>query len=194
MRGGLFLRLLGTALLAGGCATAGSSDVGHGHPDASAQVDGTRPIDAAIDAPAELCTSSATCQAAMSLAGVSGDTGAGMVTASGYQAAWFRVRVTEDDSGIAGVKLKVTTRLTSPASSNYDVFVYVNTGSDVIECTTPSGTATTTGTTDEIKLQWGEGTLANGNDDSRNVSIEVRPISGSCSAAQPWQLVVLGNT
>ncbi|MDB4955758.1 MAG: hypothetical protein JWO36_3327 [Myxococcales bacterium] len=130
----------------------------------------------------------------MDLGSISGDTGGAMVTASGYQAAWFRVRVTEDDSGVFGVKLSVTTRLTSPANSNYDVFVYVNTGSDVIECTTPSGTATTTGTTDALGLSWGEGTVANGNDDGRSVSIEVRPISGMCSAAQPWQLVVVGNT
>jgi hypothetical protein len=174
----------------GACASAGKAD-NHSHVDAAVNVvDSARSIDAA----SSLCTSNATCLAAMDLGAVSGDTGAATVSASGYQAAWYRVRVTENDSSVVGVKLKVTTRLTSPASSNYDVFVYVNTGSDVIECTTPSGTATTTGTTDEIKLNWGEGTVANGADDSRNVSIEVRPISGTCSPAQPWQLIVLGDT
>jgi hypothetical protein len=189
MRGSHCLELLGAALLLNACASAGSADK-PGHVDASMQADSARPIDATVD----VCTSNATCQAAMNLGTVSGDTGAAMLTASGSQAAWLRVRVTEDDSGVAGTKLRVTTRLTSPASSNYDVFVYVNTGSDVIECSTPSGTATTIGTVDELKLNWGEGTVANGNDDSRNISIEVRPISGMCSAAQPWQLVVLGNT
>lgn len=188
MCGTQWLGLAGATLLASACATAGKG--GHENADASAQGDGAQGSDAAV----EVCASSATCLASMDLGAVSGDTGSAMVMASGYQAAWFHVRVTEDDNGVSGVKLKITTRLMSPAASNYDVFVYVNTGSDVIECGTPSGTATTTGTTDQLKINWGEGSVANGANDGRSVSIEVRPVSGPCSKAQPWQLVVLGNT
>ena len=141
----------------------------------------------------DVCTSSASCAAATDLGSVSGDTGADMVTASGYQAAWYKVRVTEDDSGPLGVKLQVTAHLTSPASENYDVFLYINTGNDVIECATPSGTASTSGTTDTISVKWGEGTFANGTDDSRTASIEIRPIGTTCSSGQPWQLTVNGD-
>ncbi len=147
-----------------------------------------------IDGASSVCATAATCQTAIDLGSVSGDTGAAMRTASGYQSAWYKVRVTEDDSGVFGIKLSATIRLTSPAASNYDVFVYVNTGSDVVECTTPSGTLTTTGTTDSTYIIWGEGSVSNGSDDGRTVSIEVRPIAGACDASQPWQLAVTGDT
>lgn len=186
MRGWLYLLAIPVA----GCAKASS---GVEPPiDAPIQIDAPR---RQIDAPPQdACSSSAMCVTAMDLGTVSGDTGSQMVMTSGFQAAWFKVRVTEDDSGVPGIKLSVTAQLTSPASADYDVFTYVNSGSDVVECTTPSGTTTKNGTTDASRELWGEGTIPNGSDDSRTVSIEVRPISGTCSASQPWQLVVIGNT
>jgi len=117
-------------------------------------MDGALPGDAKpIDAMSSgVCTSSASCAAATDLGSVSGDTGAGTVTASGYQAAWYKLRVTEDDSGPFGVQMQLTAQLTSPASENYDVFTYVNGGTDVIECNTPTGTASTSGTTDTLTI------------------------------------------
>ena len=123
--------VLGCALLAG-CAEATRGE--HGAVDAPPQTDAPKQL----DAPAVTCSTSATCQTAMDLGSVSGDTGAQMVMTSGFQAAWVHVRVSEDDSSPAGVKLSMTAQLTSPASSNYDIAVYVNTGSDVLECATPS--------------------------------------------------------
>lgn len=154
-------------------------------------IDAPLPIDAMVD----VCANpTATCATAIDLGTVSGDTGLAQKTASGYQAGWYKVRISENDSDVFGIKLSMTARLTSPANANYDVFVYVNTGSDIIECTTPSGTATSTGLVDEKYLIWGEGTISNGSDDDRTVSIEIRPVSGSCDSTQPWQLVVIGNT
>jgi hypothetical protein len=49
------------------------------------------------------------------------------------------------------------------------------------------------GTTDTNRAEWGEGAIANGSDDSRHVSIEVRPVSGTCAPGQTWQLEVEGN-
>ena len=90
--------------------------------------------------------------------------------------------------------MQLTAQLTSPASENYDVFTYVNGGTDVIECNTPTGTASTSGTTDTLAIHWGEsGTFSNGNDDSRTVSIEIRPIGTTCSSSQLWQLSVRGD-
>ena len=177
---------LACALL-GACATAA--------PNEAPPVDAPKSIDAPpqIDAPVDLCASTSTCQAATDLGSISGDTGSDMVTANGYQSTWVKVRATEDDSGLSGRKLTVTAQLTSPANASYGVFVYVNSGNDVIECTTPSGTPSTSGSTETVKVKWGEGSIPNGSDDSRTVSIEVRPMSSTCSAAQPWQLVVLGN-
>jgi hypothetical protein len=186
-------------LLASACATAGQPS-GGGPVDAPPMpiVDSPRQdIDAPpmIDAPPQdLCTSSATCAGAMGLGTVSGDDVASSVTASGYQSAWYKVRVTEDDSSPFANDLSILAQLTSPPGTNYDVYVYVNTGSDVVECTTPSASGTSTGTTDQARFTWGEsGTFSNGNDDGRTVSIEVRPISGPCSQSAPYQLVVFGD-
>ena len=136
----------------------------------------------------------ATCASAIDLGAISGDTLANQKTVSGHQAAWYRVRVTEDDSDVFGIKLSMTARLTSPSSADYDVFVYVNTATDVVECNTPSGTASGSGLVEQKYLLWGEGGFSNGVDDGRTVSIEVRPVSGSCDAGQPWQLLLVGNT
>jgi hypothetical protein len=194
------VRCVGLLLLAGACATAGQptgAPADADHTDAAPTVDSPRQIDAPlpIDAPQQdLCASGATCAAAMDLGSVSGDDGPGSVTASGYQSAWYKVRVTEDDSDPFADDLKVLVQLTSPPGTNYDVFVYMNTGSDVVDCTTVAASGTSTGTLDQAHVTWGEtGTFSNGNDDGRTVSIEVRPVSGPCSASAPYQLVVFGD-
>lgn len=130
----------------------------------------------------------------MVLGSVSGDTGNQKLTATGYQSAWYRVRVTEDDSAIAGLTLRVAAKLTSPATPMFDVLVYVNTGSDVIECSTTRGTVSMNGNTKQVRVEWGEGAIANGNDDGRNVSIEIRPLATTgCSPGAMWQLEIEGN-
>jgi hypothetical protein len=191
----MLVRLVPAVLLVA-CASAGTAQAPE--PDASQPADSAKPpADSAppIDSPpANLCASAATCQTAVSLGTVSGDTGnVKLAATTGHQSAWFRVRVTEDDSDLPGLTLRVAAKLTSPASNDYDVFVYVNAGSNTIECATTTGTTTTNGTVNENRAEWGEGAIPNGSDDGRDVSIEVRPIGTSCSAANPWSLEVEGN-
>ena len=185
------------ALFLVGCATAGAP----GNPQSDAppqqrdapmqQIDAPKSIDAPSQA---TCNSGITCAQAMSVGTVSGDSGNDTKTAMGYESAWFNVRVTEDDSNPFGVPMNLTVNLTSPAGENFDLFLYVNTGSDVIECTTPSASSTMTGTSDQAHISWGENnTFSNGNDDNRTISIEVRPISGTCAASNMFTLVVYGD-
>ena len=183
------MRYLVVATLASACATAGED-----RPVDAPGSDTFLPRDASIDAPVDLCPTTDTCQAATMLGMVSGDTGSQKVTAMGFRAAWFRVRVTEDDSSVIGKALHITAKLTSPANVNFDVFLYVNAGSDVIECATTTGTITHNGALDTNTATWGEGSVANGSDDGRSVSVEIRPITGACSAGQTWQLEIDGNT
>ncbi len=182
------------------CAEAGPG-TGGGPSDAHGSADGGRVIDADVtqmDAPVQSggCSTTATCMApTMTLTSLSGDTGAGTATASGYQSAWFQIRVTEDDTGVFGVPMKMTATLTSPAATNYDLFLYINTGSDMLSCATPTGAATKNGTMQSQRLNWGEGgALSNGSDDGRTVVVEVRaPVTG-CASAATWQLNVQGHT
>jgi hypothetical protein len=149
-------------------------------------------MDSSIDT-ALGCDSAARCLTASMLGTVSGDTGNDKLSATGYLAAWFRVRVTEDDNGVGGASMRVAAKLTSPPGVSFDVFAYVNESSDMLDCQTSVGKISTNGAVEELRIEWGEGGIANGDIDSRNVSIEVRPASASCSAAQMWMLEVEGN-
>lgn len=184
------------ALLLVACASASTTEVlppDSGKPPA----DAAEPMDSMPPPPdtppQNLCASAATCQTAIVLGSVSGDTSNIKINTSGYQSAWFRVRVTEDDDNFPGLTLRFGAKLTSPASNDYDVFVYVNAASDVVECTTTVGTTTTNGTVNQNHAEWGEGTIPNGLNDDRDVSVEIRPIGSNCQAASPWQLEVEGN-
>src|SRR3954471_5816730 len=132
----------------GGGGGGGKVDSSTGMPDApSSQM----PDAAMPDAPSgSVCASAQTCTGAMMLGSVSGDTGNAKLTASGYQSAWYRVRVTEDDSDVFGLTLRVGANLTSPSGAQFDVFVYLNTGSDVVQCTTTVGSSTTSGSTKTV--------------------------------------------
>ncbi|HEX4451768.1 MAG TPA: hypothetical protein VH143_12905 [Kofleriaceae bacterium] len=156
------------------------------------------PMDAPheIDAPmmTQTCTTAATCATATALPGMGGDEdGGGSVSESGYQAAWYSVRLSETDSGLGADPMSIYTTLSSPAGASFDVFVYVDTGNDDLDCATPTGTVTTSGTTETSNMEWGEtGTFANDSDDSRTVSIEIRPKSGDmCTSTATWSLSIL---
>jgi hypothetical protein len=196
-------RLLVVGSVLAGCASAtapGGEPPGDdtGHIDAPLSIDAPLTFDAAPDAPpmGTSCASVNTCPAAMALMSVSGDSGSPVVTATDYRSTWFSVRVSEDDEDIFAVPMGIRAQLTSPMGSNFDLFVYVNTGSDVVSCTTPSASSTMgAGAVDSALVTWGEsGTFSNGDDDDRTVSIEVRAAaSTTCAASAPWQLTVYGN-
>lgn len=139
------------------------------------------------------CTASNTCMGATDLGMVSGDTGADVKTSQGTGSKWFTVRVTEDDSSAFGAKLWMKATLTSPPGANYDLYVYVP-GSDTRECSAVTKSSTTSATTDTAGVEFGEGgTLSNGSSDDRTVTVEVRHVSGPCSASDQWTLSVNGN-
>jgi hypothetical protein len=178
-------------------ATPGTADAPPGAPDAYVPL----PPDANVPLPPDAntgtpCSTGAVCSGAMTLPSISGDTNAQKQIAQGYQSAWFKIRVTEDDSGIFGVSTSAQVKLTSPVGTDFDVFVYLNPGSDVAqECSMLYGDKTTSGNVETILADWGEsnGGLSNGNNDGRTMSIEIRPASGTCSVGQVWQLEVTGN-
>lgn len=195
-------RLVLVGLLAA-CASADSvgvtPDAGGGGADASGRQDAGITSDSAVSPDAttvtpNTCATTVTCTSGQMLGTVSGDTGAGTLSASGYQAAWYRVRVTEDFSDAPGLALRLAARLTGPTAGAFDVFVYVNPSADQLECNTTTGTVTTSGTVKEVRAEWGESLIPNGGDDSRDVAIEVRPATGTaCAASATWSLQLSGN-
>lgn len=115
-----------------------------------------------------------------------------MKTAQGSGSQWFKVRVSEDDSDVFGVSLLMKAELTSPPGTNFDVFLYLAGGTSGQSCSGVSQSSTSTGP-DTAKLEWGEGTISNGSDDDRTVTVEVRWVSGTCSPTAKWSLTVRGN-
>jgi hypothetical protein len=159
----------------------------------------TPPKDAGADAAQDAgppagssCSATNTCAAATDLGTVSGDQGSDSQFVQGATSAWFTVRVTENDNGVFGSKLKLNATLQSPAGANFDVFVYVP-SSDTRECSTVSASSTTSGF-DSASASFGEGgTVSNGSSDSRTVTVEVRHVSGACSPTAKWTLNLYGN-
>jgi hypothetical protein len=150
----------------------------------------------ASDAPfagASDCQTTEQCPTAATLGTVSGDTGHQTLTARGSRAAWFHVRVAENDSTVTGTPLRVLATLASPPGASFEVVLYVNVALDVVECSTTTGVTMTTGNATQASASWGEDAVANGVDDSRDLAIEIRPLSGSCASGATWELSVAGN-
>lgn len=179
--------------IAGACTDAIGLPVDAGASGSGTEPVGNAPGDAAPGGGSvATCQSSDACVTAITLGAVSGDTGNQTLTAQGSRAAWFRIRVTENDNTFQGIPMRVLARLTPPAGEDFEVRIYVNPDTDILECASTAGVATTSGTVKQVRASWGEDVVSDGEDDGRDVSIEVRPLSGSCSGAK-WQLAIEGN-
>ena len=174
------------------CAAAAKEAPGAPPADAATEPGVDAKLPPPVDAMVDLCPGPITCQTGTMLGTISGDNGSQMLMTSGYQSAWIRVRVTEDVFG--GIPLSLSATVTPPPGLDFDVFLYMNEGQDVVECTTRVGTTTTNGTAKTTRALWGDVSGGNGVDDDRTVSIEIRPVSGACAPDKQWQLKIVGNT
>ena len=144
------------------------------------------------------CTSPNACANARDIGQVSGDTSpsTNSVTATGSTSEWLTLKVTEDDSSPVGHGMGLKVTLAGPPGTNYDLYLYVDTGGSATSraCGTPTTSSRNpAGQTDQATLSWGEGSVANGSDDTRIVTIEVRNVSGPCGLDNPWTIVAQGN-
>lgn len=139
------------------------------------------------------CVSPNACLGATTMTDVSGDTGAGTSRITGTTSQWLKIRVSEDDSGVVGKKLKLKLTLTSPSSANFDMRVYVPLDGSSQKCTGADRMTSATVGPDVASVEWGEGLVANGDDDDRTVTVEVFHVSGTCAAGQTWSLLAEGN-
>ncbi|HSO38816.1 MAG TPA: hypothetical protein VLT33_40075 [Labilithrix sp.] len=168
-------------------------DTGTGE-DAAAKADAATDAGKDSGTTTASCTSPNACLTATDLGSVSGDTGGDVRTFQGSGSQWLKVRVTENDSSVLGTELQMKAELQSPAGTNFDLFVYRAGGGSGQECTTATATSTSTGGFDSASTSWGEGTISNGSQDDRTITVEVRWVSGTCAAASKWTLTVRGNT
>jgi hypothetical protein len=159
--------------------------------DAPLEIDSAPPP---ADGPGATCATSVTCTTATVLPGIGGDeTGASTSSASGYQATWLSIRVSETDSSPFADPMSMQATLTSPSGTMFDLLVYVPGDASSTDCTSPTGTVSTSGDTETWSLEWGEtGTFANDVDDSRSIAIQISPRSGdTCTPNATWSLSII---
>ena len=169
--------------------------------DASADEDASPeggPIgDAGVDSGpiVDLCKATNACQSSSTdLGSISGDEGGDVKTASGTSSQWFKITVNETDNSVIANDEKIRVALTSPTGTNFDIYLYRSGNTSSQECSAIATMSTSTGATDSVDMSWGEsGAFSNGSDDSAEVTIEVRHVSGTCSATAKWALTVTGN-
>ncbi|MBX3225879.1 MAG: hypothetical protein KIT84_30120 [Labilithrix sp.] len=131
-----------------------------------------------------MCGSSSTCSGtSLNLGYVSGDSYSDVARATGSTSYWMKVVVGEDSW--SGRPLRVRATLTSPPGTNYDLFIHTR------SCSTATKSSTKLTGDDVISHSQPDATL--GADDDYLVMIEVRHVSGTCSATEKWTLKVEGN-
>ena len=184
----------------GGTDTGGSgADTGGSGTDTGGGDDGGTDTTTGTDGGGATCVVAdvSMCASSTSMGSVSGDTGSGVKTATGSNGQWLKIDVTENDSSLfSSVDLKVRITLDSPAGENFDLYVYMGkTKADGggIECTTVAGSSTLATGQDVVSLGWPDKRPIGGSDDSRTLSIEVRPAGEPCDASATWTLTVLGH-
>lgn len=175
----------------GGSDSGGGSDTGGGSDSGGSDTGTDSGGGTCITADVSLCSSATT------MGGVSGDTGAVTKTATGSNGQWLVVTITEDDSSLFTSKdLKVQITLDSPTGENFDLYVYE--GKTVadgggIECSTVAGSSTLSSSSDVVNLGWSDKRPIGGSDDTRTISIEVRPAGEPCDPSATWTVTVAGN-
>jgi hypothetical protein len=116
------------------------------------------------------------------LGSISGDTGAGQLPIAAAGEAWYRATLTENNNG--NVYLSATVQLISAEGTNYDLYLRcANCGTGIVASSTSQDAE------DFVRPRWEDDFW--GEDDSYDITIEVRWVSGGCG---DYTLTVFGNT
>ncbi len=162
-----------------------------GQAVSDARVDGNVLPDGASPNP---CDAPTTCPTVRDMRTISGDETGPSVAARGYRSEWLKIRVTENnDSMTSRPAMRAKYTLISPPDANFDLYVYMASKNEqtLIECNNVTNSSTSTSPTDIAYTELGDGTFSS--DESRNITIEVRFVSGTCRPDAEWNLLVEGN-
>lgn len=140
------------------------------------------------------CAAVNTCATAQSLGSMSGDTNKETKSTNGTGSTWLTLRVTEDNHSPLGEALELKLSLEVPAGEDLDLYAYVDVAADSTPCGLApfaKGDSGGQGMNELLTVKWGDGLTGSGNDDGRDVAIEIVHKSGDCSA--PWKLNLASN-
>lgn len=142
----------------------------------------------------EMCPQMTTCAGAAGLGSVSGDSGSTDLFFNGSEPTWLEFQVTEDNDDVVGEELRFTVTLTSPGCCDFDLYVYRGAAGGATGCGGFLESSISVGAIDSVSMDWGEGLVANGVDDTAWVAVEIVPKNDECQDGQDWDLVVEGDT
>jgi len=170
----------------------GSNGVDAAPDDASTDDAGSDGRDAS--APAS-CQAANTCDTALVVSSVRGDTGSDTRMTSGSQSQWLSVKVS--DTTLVGTTLSVGITLTSQGGANYDLFVLQpdeRGGHNIApkDCAASPISSQNVSGADTVKLSWDDviNSASDTDGDGLVIAIEVRHVSGPCGT---WNLTIAGN-
>ena len=125
---------------------------------------------------------------------MSGDSGSDTQQIQGTESEWFRIRDTDDNHSVIGHALQLSASVDVPADADIDVYAYVNVDQDASPCgLSPYAKADAggIGANETLDVKWGDGLTGSGNDDSRDVLLQVVHKGGACSTA--WSINLVAN-
>lgn len=141
-----------------------------------------------------MCQNDLTCASATPIGGVAGDEGSAALVVSGDTPTWMSFQVSENSSDVFGEEVSFTATLQSPATADFDLFVFRGPEGGSSGCGGSPGQSTNAGASDSVHMSWGEGAVANNTDDGAWVAVEVRAKNGTCDPGAEWTLTVQGDT
>ena len=139
------------------------------------------------------CMNMLGCTTAMVLGVVSGDENSDTLHASGSEPTWVTFRVTENNEDISGEALSFMATLTSPPGYDFDLYAYRGSEGGMSGCGGVSDESTGVGMLDVVDMNWGEGAVANGGDESAWVALQIEVKNGMCDPTAEWTLEVEGD-
>lgn len=140
------------------------------------------------------CDNELTCAAADPIGGVAGDESTPQIVVTGDTPTWVTFQVSENNSDFTGETLSFRVTLASPATADFDLYVFRGPEGGSSGCGGTTMQSTNAAGTDMVQMEWGEGALANNVDDGVWVAVEVRAKNGTCDPPAQWTLTVAGDT
>lgn len=173
----------------------GSSSEG-GESSTSMPPDPTDPAESSSDdgsVPPSDCPNQDTCDGAAIVGEISGDEDSDPIGTAGTESTWLTFQVTEDNDSVAGEAVSFTVTLTSPASVDFDLYVYRGAAGGPTGCNGVMDSSTSAAATDVVHMSWGEAGVANGVDDRAWVAVEIVPKGDMCDDGSQWTLEIVGD-
>ncbi len=141
------------------------------------------PSPSAADTGSASCGTTNACGSSFFLGKISGDTGYESTMGYGYQSTWYKLTISEDDHGLSSVPLWASVWLEPSPAAIFDLYLYDG-------CNSLIASSTDVASEHHISVQLPD---VKGNDDTKDLFIEIRYRSGTCASSSNWSLHVEGN-